>query len=346
MMQLIKPQKLHVGDTIATVSLSDGASGELNMLKWYEVSKRRIHDLFGLNVIETSNSMKGRDYIYKHPEARADDLMEALQNPSIKAIFLNQGGDDAIRILPYIDLDVIRSNPKIFLGFSDATIIHFMFLKAGISSFSGPNVLTTLSEPVRLHEYTEKWINKILFDSSPIGNIEPSTSFFNEPIDWENGLHKQRTRKKNNGYEVLQGNGTVRGRLVGGTLGPIVYMIKGTVLFPTIENWEDTIIFLDAMSPYSSVLALVHMLRGLASARIFDKAKGIIFSNIPRTEETESIKQTILQVIHDEENLEIPILFNVNFGHVAPMNILPYGAMAEIDCDDCTFTVLESGVRD
>lgn len=66
--------------------------------------------------------LKGRRYIYENPQARAYDLMEALLNPKIKAIFLNQGGDDAIRILPYIDFDIIREYPKIFMGFSDATI--------------------------------------------------------------------------------------------------------------------------------------------------------------------------------------------------------------------------------
>lgn len=151
---LIKPRKLKTGDTVATISLSGGAAGECDLLPWYNVSKDRLREIFGLNAVETRHSMMGRKYIYENPKARAEDLVEALENPNIKGIFLNQGGDDAIRILPYIDFNIIRDHPKIFLGFSDVTVIHFMFMKAGVSSFSGPNVLTTLSEPVQLHEYT------------------------------------------------------------------------------------------------------------------------------------------------------------------------------------------------
>ena len=342
---LIKPQKLEIGDTIATISLSGGAAGDLP--DWYNVAKSRLNDLFGLNVVETPHSLRGRKYIYENPEASADDFMGALTNPDIKGIFLNVGGDDAIRILPYVDFHVIRDNPKIFLGFSDATVIHFMFLKAGVSSFSGPNVLTTLSEPGLLHPYTEKWMKKVLFHTEPIGNVEPPDEWTNESIDWDNGLNKKRKMIQNHGYELLQGKGKVRGRLIGGTAGPLAFMIKGTCLFPPIQSWENTIIFLDGMTPYAPVSAFVHMLKGLAAAGIFRKAAGILISKPVQDEEHEKIGQVVLKVIRDEEGLhDIPILFNVDFGHTAPICTIPYGAMAEIDCENKAFRILESGVTE
>ncbi len=73
---LIKPKKLQIGDTVATISLSGGAAGDLP--DWYNVAKGRLNKLFGLNVVETSHSLKGRKYIYENPQACADDLMEAL----------------------------------------------------------------------------------------------------------------------------------------------------------------------------------------------------------------------------------------------------------------------------
>lgn len=246
---LIKPKKLQMGDTIATVSLSGGAAGDLP--KWYAISKSRLKNLFGLQVIETTHGLKGKKYIYENPKARADDLMEALANPKIKAIFMNLGGDDAIQILPYIDFQVIKEYPKIFMGFSDATTVHFMFMKAGVSSFSGPNFLTTLSEPVHLHEYTEKWIRRALFSTEPIGVVEPTQTWTNEQIDWNNGYDKERKMSQNIGYEVLQGKGKIQGRLIGGTAGPLAYMIKGTELFPPKKVWEKSILFLDGMSPYA-----------------------------------------------------------------------------------------------
>ena len=83
------------------------------------------------------NTLKGTDYLYNHPEKRAEDLMAAFKDKTIKGIFTCIGGDESIRMLPYIDFDVIRDNPKVFIGYSDTTISHFMCLKAGISSFYG-----------------------------------------------------------------------------------------------------------------------------------------------------------------------------------------------------------------
>jgi muramoyltetrapeptide carboxypeptidase LdcA involved in peptidoglycan recycling len=80
------------------------------------------------------NALKGIKYLDEHPEARASDLMDAFRDKEIKAIFSAIGGDDSIRLLPYIDFDVIKNNPKIFTGFSDTTSNHMMMYKAGLVS--------------------------------------------------------------------------------------------------------------------------------------------------------------------------------------------------------------------
>ncbi len=93
--------------------------------------KKRLEDTFGLQVVEMENTLKGTDYIYAHPEKRAEDLMQAFSDKSINGIFACIGGIDSIRLLPYIDFEIITRNPKIFIGYSDSTIIHYMCLKAG-----------------------------------------------------------------------------------------------------------------------------------------------------------------------------------------------------------------------
>jgi muramoyltetrapeptide carboxypeptidase LdcA involved in peptidoglycan recycling len=128
---MIKPKKLQKGDTVAIVSLSSGLAGEDLFNHRYELGKKRLKEEFGLNVITMTNALKGIDYLKKHPEARAKDLMDAFLNKDIKAIICNIGGDDTIRLLPYINYDIIKSNPKIFMGYSDTTVNHFMMYKAG-----------------------------------------------------------------------------------------------------------------------------------------------------------------------------------------------------------------------
>ena len=90
--------------------------------------------------------LRDPNWISRNPQARADDLMQAFADPSIKAIISMIGGDDSLRILPYIDLDVIRSNPKIFMGYSDTNVTHFACWKAGLSSFYGPSFMAGFAE--------------------------------------------------------------------------------------------------------------------------------------------------------------------------------------------------------
>ena len=113
---LTKSNKLKRGDTIATISLSWGGAGEPD-LKWrYDQGVKRLEEVFDLKVVAMPNSLKGTDYLYNNPQARAEDLMTAYKDPTIKGIIANIGGDDSIRLLPYIDFSVIKENPKIFIS--------------------------------------------------------------------------------------------------------------------------------------------------------------------------------------------------------------------------------------
>jgi muramoyltetrapeptide carboxypeptidase LdcA involved in peptidoglycan recycling len=77
--------------------------------------------------------------------------MEAFLDPSIKAIISTIGGDDSIRLMPFVDLNIIGNNPKIFMGYSDTTVTHFMCLKAGLSSFYDPAVMNGFAENTAMH---------------------------------------------------------------------------------------------------------------------------------------------------------------------------------------------------
>ncbi len=133
--RLIKPKRLRKGDTVAIVSLSWGGLGDEQFIHKYYLAKKRLEEDFGLNVVAMPNALKGSDFIYDHPELRAKDLMDAFKDSTIKGIICAIGGDDTIRLIPYIDYKVIKDNPKIFMGYSDSTANHFMMYKAGLVSF-------------------------------------------------------------------------------------------------------------------------------------------------------------------------------------------------------------------
>ncbi|MFD2617851.1 S66 family peptidase [Terrilactibacillus laevilacticus] len=344
MLNLIKPEKLNRGDKIATVSLSWGGAGDKDLLWRYEQGKERLKELFGLEVVEMKHTLKGSDYIYKHPEKRAEDLMQAFADPSIKGIIACIGGIDSIRMLPYIDFDLIRDNPKIFMRYSDSTVTHFMCLKAGISSFYGASVLTDFAENVSMPEYSIEWIKKVLFQNQTIGEIQTSNTWTGERLEWtiEN---KNVTRNfiKNTGYELLQGQKTVSGRLIGGYL-EVIDMMKGTPLFPELHCFDDSILFLETSEEFPPVWMVETSLRSYGIMGILERINGIIFGKPQENKYYEEYKRVILQVVKEFGREDLPILYNASFGHNEPKCILPYGALTEINCDKPGLSIIENGV--
>jgi len=108
----IKSKKLQKGDIIAVVSPSWGGPSVFPHI--YESGIKTLENL-GLNIKEYPSAKKDADFLYNNPEFRAKDINDAFANPEVKAIFTTIGGDDSIRILPYIDTEIVKNNPKIFL---------------------------------------------------------------------------------------------------------------------------------------------------------------------------------------------------------------------------------------
>lgn len=344
MLKLIKPDRLHKGDKVATVSLSWGGAGDEDLLWRYNVGKQRLAQQFGLEVVEMENTLKGSDYIYKHPEKRAEDLMRAFADTTIKAIFSCIGGEESIRMLPYIDFELIRSNPKIFMGYSDSTTTHLMCLKAGLSSFYGPSILAEFAENVAIFDYTAEYVNKVLFSAEPIGLISAAEEWTGERLEWT--PENKDTRKKlikNQGYEFLQGSGTARGRLIGGCI-EVLEMAKGTSLWPAAEAFDDAILFFETSEDMPEPSYVGYWLRNYGSQGILQRAKALLFGKPYQERYYEEYKAVIIKVLSELDLDRLPVVYNMSFGHNEPMCIIPYGAEAEINCEAGTFAILESGV--
>ncbi|MEK3980360.1 S66 peptidase family protein [Psychrobacillus sp. FSL K6-2836] len=342
---LIKPKMLKAGDKIATISLSWGGAGEPELRWRYEQGVDRLRNVFGLEVVAMPNSLKGGDYLYENPQARAEDLMNAFKDPSIKGIFSNIGGSESIRLLPYIDFDVIRENPKVFIGYSDSTVTHLFCHKAGISSFYGPAILMDFAENVVMHEYTVEALKKALFAVDAIGEVKPATEWTSERLEWivEN-KDKKRKMNPNKGYELLQGSGVVQGRLIGGCI-EVLEFAKGTSLWPAEEYWKDSILFFETSEELPTPGQLEYWLRNYGTQGILQQAKGIIFGKPQNEKYYEEYKESIRLIMKELSLDNLPILYNLNFGHTEPKFVLPYGANVEINCENVTFSILDSGVE-
>lgn len=343
---MIKPEHLKCGDKVAIVSLSKGTLGEPWAIHKLDIAKERLKSDFGLQVVVMPNALKGIKYLDEHPEARASDLMDAFRDKEIKAIFSAIGGDDSIRLLPYIDFDVIKNNPKIFTGFSDTTSNHMMMYKAGLVSYYGASIMTNFAEYVKINDYTLQMIKNTLFDPKPVLEI-PSAPYWyddeDEKIWWKeeniNTLRQYHPEKI--GYEIIQGSGIVEGELLGGCLDVFIEL-TGTPIWPKVDEWQGKIMFLETSEEDMSCDYLTWILRNLQAQGIFDVIKGILVGKPARRSKYEPYKDIYKKVVGKEAgHPEIPIMFNVNFGHAEPIGIIPYGLKCRLDADNKTLTLLE-----
>ncbi|WP_278380060.1 S66 family peptidase [Chryseobacterium arthrosphaerae] len=343
-MKLITPKRLTSGDKVATISMSWGAAGELPHR--YLKGKERLDRIFNLEVTETKNALQPAQWIYEHPEARAQDLMEAFSDPSVKAVISNIGGDDSIRMLKYIDLEIIKNNPKIFLGFSDSTITHFICLKAGLGSFYGTSLLVGFAENEAMHKYQIDDINRTLFSPSVIGQVHPNKEgWTTEFLDWfDISLQDiKRTLTPPAGWRFIRGNSIVQGPLIGGCM-EVLEMLKGTDYWPDQEVWKGCILFFETSEDKPKPEYVRWWLRNYASMGILGNAKGIIFGRPYDNLYAEAYETEILKVLDEEALYDFPVITQMDFGHTCPTFTLPYGRLAEINCIEQTFSILESGV--
>lgn len=347
---MIKPERLRPGDKVAIVSLSRGMLGEDWAIHKLHIARQRLEQDFGLQVVVMPNALKGIDYLDEHPEARAADLMAAFRDKTIKAVFNAIGGDDTIRLLPYIDFEVLRQNPKIFTGFSDTTTNHFMMFHAGLVSYYGASVMNNWAEYVKINDYTLEMIRKTLFDPQPELDI-PSAPYWyddeDERVWWkeENMGVQKAYHPEEVGYEVIQGSGVAEGELLGGCVDVFIEL-TGTPIWPTLDQWRGKLLMLETSEEDMSCDLLTWQLRNLAAQGIFDVIKGIIVGKPARRSKYEAYKAVYRRVVGKEAgHPELPILYNVNFGHAEPIGVLPIGVKARLDGEKGTLRLLEEATR-
>jgi muramoyltetrapeptide carboxypeptidase LdcA involved in peptidoglycan recycling len=340
---MIKPRCLRPGDRVAAVSLSRGWPSVYP--RAYQDGKRQLQEAFGIEVVESRHAMADIHWLAAHPEARAADLMEVLKDPEIHGIVSTIGGDDSIRILPFLDYSVIRQNPKVFLGYSDSTVTHFAFLKAGVTSFYGPSLMAGFDENGGLSPYMVESVGQALFAPSPSVLISPNCDGWTiASWDWadEKRNQKKRQHRPCTGWRWLQGSGQHRGKLIGGCL-EVVDWLRGTPVWPEPSAWRNSIVFLETSEDQPSPTLVTYMLRALAATGALDEVQGILYGR-PYGDEAsfEAYDDALLLVLAELKLTSLPVITRMDFGHTDPKLVLPIGVEAEIDCDGKQIRLLES----
>lgn len=342
-MKYNKPKKLKIGDTIAVVSPSWGGPSLFPDI--YE-NGLKVLNKWGLKIREMPSARGNADYLWANPKFRAKDINDAFADKDVKAIFTSIGGDDSVRILPFIDKDIIKDNPKIFLGFSDATTIHTFCNINGLVTFYGPSIMAGFSQMESLPARFEKDVKNMLFDVNR-GYVYHGYDVHCEGYkEWSKKENIGLTKKliKNKPWNFIQGDGIVTGRLFGGCI-EVLEFLKGTEYWPEKSFWKNKILFLETSEDKPSVTQVRDYLRNYGMQGILDELSALLFGRARgySADEKTDLNDVIFDVVNKEFGLkDLPIITELDFGHTDPQFVLPLGVKAEINCTDKKFSLKES----
>ena len=332
--------------TVGIVSLSSGIIGEEFVQFEVEIGLRRLRE-YGLKVKFMPNALRGIDYIREHPEKRAEDLLQAFRDPEIDMVLCANGGDDTFRLLPYLfDHDELREavSQKVFLGFSDTTINHFMLHKVGLNTFYGQSFLADVCElgPEML-PYSRRYFEELI-STGGIREIVPSEIWYGERESFTpDQAGKELTSHPDHGFELLQGPSVFSGKILGGCIDSMYDFFSGELyadmpllcekyrLFPALEDWRDRILLLESseekMPPEKYRIALEY----LKKKGVFDIVSGVLVGKPMDETYAEEYKRHLIDVIG---NPQLPVVSNINIGHATPRCIIPFGVEAVVDAEN------------
>jgi muramoyltetrapeptide carboxypeptidase LdcA involved in peptidoglycan recycling len=334
-----RPPKLQPGDTVGIVSPSWGGAG----LFPHRVSQgvRHLQSL-GFKVKIGTHALNQLGFVSDTPQNRVDDIHSMFVDSEVKAIVAAIGGDHSCHLLPLLDFDLIRRNPKIFMGFSDITVLNVAIWKeTSLVTFNGPALLTDIAEYPRMFEYTERHMLKVLCESEPIGVIEPSTWWTEEFLDWAQGedLIRPRVRHSSAGWSWLRG-GVAEGVLIGGCLESLEHL-RGTRFWP---EWQDAIMFFETSEGPPSPERVDSLLMDYQNMGVLQRLKGLMVGRPMRYTEDEKhqLREVVLQ---RTRGCTFPIVADMDLGHTAPQFTVPIGCRARIDGENRRFEVIDAAVE-
>jgi muramoyltetrapeptide carboxypeptidase LdcA involved in peptidoglycan recycling len=336
-----QPPRLEKNDKVAIISPS---SGMAHLFPWvYEQGLKRIQDVFQLQPIEFSTARQSSDELAKNPQARAKDINTAFADPSIKAVIATIGGNDQIRVLPYLDQQVIFKNPKIFMGYSDCTNVHLFLWKLGIISYYGGSVMNQFARGKEMDPYTIEYLKKALFDLS-IGHIHAAPYWSDADLNWADSqnLSKKRPQQTGEGWEWHQPcKQMIKGKLWGGCVETLSTHLSIQHYLPTLDELEGCVLFIETSEEMPSADFVYDFIAKLSELKMLQKFQAILvaypktqFCNMQPPEGREVFrtnqKSAIKKALKDC-GYAIPVIFNMNFGHTDPQIIIPNGGSAIID---------------
>jgi muramoyltetrapeptide carboxypeptidase len=279
-------------------------------------------EAMGLKVKVGSNFKNRFGHLAGTDEERAADFNAMFADPEVKAIICLRGGSGAARILPLIDYEQVKANPKPLLGYSDITALHCALQsQTGLISFHGPNGSGSWNS------FHANQFQQLFFDQKLL-------SFKNEVTKGDDLV------AKGNRIQTLT-KGTVEGKILGGNL-TVLTALSGSIYYP---DFQDAILFIEDVGedPYR----IDRMMSTLKLNGTLGKIKGFVFGQCSDCKPGSGYGAFTVDQIMDQYiiPLNIPAYIGAMIGHISKQFIIPVGARVRLNADQGSITLLEKVFR-
>lgn len=324
--------KLKKGDAIGIFSPSTPITAYAP--KRFQRGVKYLQDK-GFKIIEGNLTGKSDFYRSGSIKERSEELNNLIRNPKVKCIMSTIGGMNSNSLLPYIDYEAFKENPKPIIGFSDVTAILLgIYAKTGISTYYGPALVASFGELKPYVDLTYKYFEDILVNDINYPHMLENPEFWtDEFIDWEN-QDREKNRVENELITVYEGK--VQGRLIGGNLNTMTG-IWNTEYMPEIKE-GDILLIEDSLHDCATIERSFSLLK---LSGVFDKVSGIILGKHELFKDSNTGRkpyEILLEVLGDKE---IPFLAEFDCCHTHPMITLPIGCTVELDATNKRVSIIK-----
>lgn len=341
-----KPCALEPGDRVAIVSPSWGGPHAFPHI--FDLGLSVIREELGLQVVEMPHARADPSYLDDHPRARADDINAAFADPGIAAIVASIGGDDSVRILPYVDFELARANPKILMGYSDTVTLLASLSAADLVTFHGPSVMAGFAQARRFPPGFLEHLRAMLFEAPPSYAYAPYPVWSTGYPPWSDPSTAGEVANpapNTDGWRFLQGS-SAEGRLFGGCI-EVLEFLKGTRFWPPLDLFAGAILFLETSEESPPPSVVKRWLRNYGTQGILDRIAGLLVGR-PHgysAEQRDELDAVVLRVVRDEfGRTDLPVVSRMDFGHTDPQLILPLGVRARIDSSSRAVSLIEAAL--
>ena len=314
--RVVKPPRLRAGDVAGLVAPASANFESVDIEIAQEVTRAfGLEPRLGAHVRDRHGYLAGKD------EDRAADVNRFFADRSVKAVLAIQGGWGCARVLPHLDWDAVRRNPKVVAGFSDITGLHCgLNAKTGLVTFHAPVLLSSWPP------FSVEHFQRIVFAGETLTMANPP------------GSQDRLVQRENRTRTIAPGK--ARGRLVGGNLTVLTALVGS----PYVPSLDGAVLFLEDVR--EDIYRVDRMLTQLRLASLLGGVRGFVFGSCSKCEPGGGYGSLTLEEVLDEHvrPLGVPAYAGAMIGHQERQFTVPIGALVEVDADAGTITTLEPAV--